>query len=490
MTKVQLPSREEIHKLYQAGEESVVVAFEQLVAVINQLEKRVQSLEDQLAKNSQNSSKPPSSDGYGKGKQQSLRKSSGRKVGGQKGHEGRTLKAVAKPDEQVLHGVERCQHCHNALGEVASSDYERRQVFDLPPVRLMVTEHCAEIKQCPHCGLLNQAAFPAEVSQPVQYGPRIQAQMVYFNQYHHIPVARTSEILEDLYGQGVSSATIHAASERVAAPIEPVVEAIRQALVVTEKAVHCDETGAQVAKKLHWIHVASTTLLTYLFVSQYRGKKAHAEGDILTKRTGTVVHDDYAAYFAYTLLHHATCNAHHLRDLLFIYQRYQQLWAQQLASLLLEIKQTVEQAQQAGLNCLTDEQLATFEQRYQTLLTQGETENPLATERLQERGKLKQSPARNLLDRLRKHQAAVLAFMFDFKVPFDNNQAERDLRMVKLKQKVAGCFRTKDGASLFCTLRSYIATVRKHGLSILDALVDAFHNSPFRPACLPVLTPE
>lgn len=490
MTKIQLPSREEIHKLYQAGEESVVIAFEQLVTVINQLEKRVQSLEDQLAKNSQNSSKPPSSDGYGKGKQQSLRKSSGRKVGGQKGHEGRTLKAVVKPDEQVFHVVASCQHCQSGLSEVVSSDYERRQVFDLPPVSLMVTEHCAEIKQCPHCGLLNQAAFPAEVSQPVQYGPRIQAQMVYFNQYHHLPVERTSEILEDLYGQGVSGATILAASERVAAPIKPVVEAIREALVVCPEPVHCDETGARVAEKLHWIHVASTTLLTYLFVSQYRGKKAHAESDILSKRTGTVVHDDYAAYFAYTLLQHATCNAHHLRDLLFIYERYQQLWAQQLATLLLEIKQTVEQAQQAGLTHLTAEQLTTFEQRYQTLLAQGEADNPLTTERSQGRGKLKQTPARNLLDRLRKHQAAVLAFMFDFKVPFDNNQAERDLRMVKLKQKVAGCFRTKDGATLFCTLRSYIATVRKHGLSILDALVDAFQGAPFRPACLPVATPE
>jgi transposase len=485
MRKVQLPNREEIRKLYQLGEEPVVVAFEQLVTIISQLEKRVQSLEDQLAKNSKNSSKPPSSDGYGKGKRQSLRQSSGRAVGGQQGHEGHTLKAVAKPDEQVFHVVESCQQCQRALGEVSSSDYERRQVFDLPPVRLVVTEHCAEIKQCPACGLRNKAAFPAEVSQPVQYGPRLQAQMVYFNQYHHIPVERTGEIVADLYGQDVSRATIVAASERLVKPIEPVVEAIRQALVMTDKPVHCDETGARVAEKLHWIHVASTPLLTYLFVSQYRGKKAHAEGDILNQRTGTIVHDDYAAYFAYTGLQHATCNAHHLRDLFFLYERYQQIWAHQLAALLLEIKQTVEPSQQAGLTRLTDDQLATFAQRFQQLLAQGETDTPFVTERSQARGKCKQSPARNLLTRLRKHQSAVLAFMFDFKVPFDNNQAERDLRMVKLKQKVAGCFRTKDGASLFCTIRSYIATVRKHSISILDALVDAFHGSPFLPACLP-----
>lgn len=485
MTKVELPSRDEIRKLYQAGEEPVVVAFEQLVTVINELEKRVQSLEDQLAKNSNNSGKPPSSDGYGKGKTQSLRKASGRTVGGQKGHEGQTLKAVVNPDKQAFHIVESCQHCQSALSDVGSNDYERRQVFDLPEVRLVVTEHCAEIKQCPQCGLLNKAAFPVEVSQPVQYGPRIQAQMVYFNQYHHIPVERTGEILADLYGQNVSAATIVAASERIVHPIAPVVEAIRQELVATEIPVHVDETGARVAEKLHWIHVACTPLLTYLFVSRYRGSKAHDEIDILGKRNGTVVHDDYATYFAYALLQHATCNAHHLRDLRFIYERYQQMWAEQLATLLIEIKQTVESVQQSGRTTLTPEQLATFEQRYRTLLDQGDADNPPATERLQGRGKPKQSPPRNLLDRLRKHQSAVLAFMFDFKVPFDNNQAERDLRMVKLKQKVAGCFRTKDGASLFCTIRSYIATVRKHGVSILHALVNAFGGSPFRPACLP-----
>lgn len=485
MTKARLPNSDEIRKLYQAGEEPVVVAFEQLVAVIDQLEKRVQSLEDQLAKNSNNSSKPPSSDGYGKGKTQSLRKASGRAVGGQKGHEGHTLKAVAQPDERVFHRVEGCQQCQCALSARVSNAYERRQVFDLPQVRLIVTEHCAEIKQCPQCGLRNKAAFPAGVSQPVQYGPRIQAQMVYFNQYHHLPVERTGEILEDLYGQVVSAATIAAASERVAPCVEPITQAIRAALVLTETPVHVDETGVRVAEKLHWIHVACTPRLTYLFVSPYRGGKAHDEMAILAKRKGSVVHDDYAAYFAYACLPHATCNAHHLRDLRFMAEHYQQLWAEQLAALLVEIKQTVETAQQTGHTSLTTAQLTAFGQRYRMLLDQGEADNPPTTARSHARGKLKQSPARNLLDRLRKYQSAVLAFMFDFNVPFDNNQAERDLRMVKLKQKVAGCFRTKDGATLFCTIRSYIATVRKHGISILEALVDALGGSPFRPACLP-----
>lgn len=484
MTKMQLPSCAEIRKVYQAGEEPVVVAFEQLISVIRQLENRVQSLEDQLAKNSNNSSKPPSSDGMGKGKHQSLRTGSGRTVGGQTGHAGHTLKAVVEPDQQMYHTVVCCQQCHSELGAVAISAYERRQVFDLPEVRLIVTEHCAEIKECPQCGLRNKAAFPAEVSQPVQYGPRLQAQMVYFNQYHHIPVERTSEILDDLYGQGVGGATIITATERLAQQVEPVVAAIREELVTTSTPVHLDETGARVAEKLHWIHVACTATLTYLFLSTRRGRQAHHEIDILPRRNGVVVHDDYAAYFAYTL-RHATCNAHHLRDLLFIFERYQQDWANQLATLLVEIKRSVERAQQAGLAHLTPAQLVDFEQRYFSLLDQGDADNPPATERTQVRGKLKQSPARNLLDRLRKHRAAVLAFMFDFNVPFDNNQAERDLRMVKLKQKVAGCFRTKEGAKLFCTIRSYIATVRKHGFSILDALMSALLGSPFQPTFRP-----
>lgn len=485
MQKIQLPSSNEIRELYQAGEEAVVVAFEQLVAVISQLERRVQSLEEQIAKNSNNSSKPPSSDGLGKGKTQSLRQASGRTVGGQSGHEGQTLKAVAKPDVTVVHAVASCQQCQHALGEVRLCAYERRQVFDLPELRLAVTEHCAEIKTCPQCGLRNKAAFPAEVSQPVQYGVRFQAQMVYFNQYHHLPVERTSEILADLYGQGVSAATIVAASERVVPPLAQVVAAIRESLVATATPVHVDETGARVAEQLHWIHVACTANLTYLFLSTHRGGQAHREIDILPRRTGMVVHDDYPAYFAYTALPHATCNAHHLRELCFIHERYQQPWADALATLLVAIKQTVEDAQQTGRVRLTAEQLVDFEQHYLTLLDQGDVANPPATERTQARGKLKQSPARNLLNRLRKHQGAVLAFMFDFNVPFDNNQAERDLRMVKLKQKIAGCFRTTAGATRFCTIRSYIATVRKQGVSILDALTGAFLGSPFRPACLP-----
>jgi transposase len=484
MTKLELPSSDEIRKLYQAGEEPVVAAFEQLVAVIRQLEQRVQSLEDQLAKKSHNSSKPPSSDGYGRGRKRSLRQSSGRKVGGQAGHEGQTLQAVATPDECQRHRVTHCAHCQHPLDAVQPTAYERRQVFDLPLVRLRVTEHCAESKVCPTCGLSTKASFPVGVTHAAQYGPHLQAQMVYFHQYHHLPVERTSEILGDLYGQPVSAATIMTASTRVAQSLEPVVQAIRDTLIETATPVHLDETGARVANQLQWVHVASTPLLTYLSVSPYRGRKAHADSGILANRTATVVHDDYATYFTYAHLRHATCNVHHLRDLCFIEERYQQAWASKLAALLLEIKHAVATAQQAGCNGLTTTQLANFVGHYQALLDQGEAENPTAPAPPPEHRKPKQSPPRNLLARLRKYQTAVLAFMTDFTIPFDNNLAERDLRMVKLKQKVAGCFRTQAGAALFCLVRSYLATVRKHHRSLLTALVDACSGFPFFPPCL------
>jgi len=484
MTPSRLPTPEETRAIYRQGEEAVVALIEQLVRLVRRLEARIQELEDQLARNSRNSSKPPSSDGPKKPVKRSLRRSSGKRAGAQPGHPGRTLKAVEKPDHVRVHRVTRCQSCQASLEDVPVSHYERRQVFDIPPVRVEVTEHRAEVKRCPRCQQVNQAEFPAGVTQPVQYGPEIRAQRVYFNQYHHIPVKRAGEIVADLYGQPVGAGTVVEASAQVAVQVAPVNAAIKEYLVQTAEPVHLDETGTRVAEKLHWVHVASTPTLTHLELSAHRGSKAHDEIDILPRRTGYVVHDDYAAYFKYEDAQHATCNAHHLRDLLFLQERYPQPWVEAMVQLLLEIKQTVETAQQAGQTALTPDQIADFERRYQELIAQGDQANPpvaAENDRPKRRGKPKQSLARNLLDRLHHHQHAVLAFMYDFKVPFDNHQAERDLRRVKLKQKVSGCFRTSDGARTFCEIRSYISAARKNGQSVLDALRLAMLGRPFRP---------
>jgi transposase len=492
MKPLPLPTEPEIRAIYAQGEEAVVGLFEQLAAVVGTLEARIQTLEDQLAKNSGNSSKPPSSDGFKKPVKRSLRRPSGKKAGAQPGHPGQTLEAVAQPDHVQRHRVEQCQYCQAHLTTVEAEGYERRQVFEVPPVRLEVTEHRAEIKTCPECGQVNQAAFPAEVSQPVQYGPAFKAQLVYFNQYHHLPVDRTGEVMTDLYGQPVGDGTVVTASSTVATQVRPVNEAVKAELIRTDEPVHLDETGSRVAQQLQWVHVASTAGLTHLEVQPYRGTKAHAEIDILPQRTGPVVHDDYASYYRYEDAQHIACNAHHLRELEFIQERYAQPWAKELADLLRAIKQTVETAQQAGQMTLAPTQLATFQRQYDELLEQGFQANPPPPpdpNRPKTRGKAKQSPARNLLNRLSQHHQAVLMFMYDFKVPFDNNQAERDLRMVKLKQKVSGCFRTTEGAKIFCQIRSYISTVRKQHQNVLEALRLALVGTPVWPTDLLCQTP-
>jgi len=486
MEPVRLPSEEEISAAYDQGKEAVVDLFS---ATFRKLAEHMQALEDQLAKNSGNSSKPPSSDGLKKKPtKRGLRKPSGKKSGGQPGHEGHTLKVVVHPDQVRVHRVKQCKRCQAWLEQVAADRMEKRQVFDLPPVRLEVTEHQAEIKTCPQCLQENKAEFPAGVTQPVQYGPEIKAQAVYFNQYHHIPLERTCEILNELYDSPFSEGTLVETCEQVAEVVTPVDEQARQHLTQTKEVVHLDETGGRVDGELRWMHVSSTETITHLEMHDKRGRLAHKDIGILPKRTGWVMHDGYRSYDQYPHAQHALCNAHHLRELLFIHERYQQPWAEHMLKLLLEIKQAVECAQHNQLAALSPDQSADFEIRYGELIGQGLKANPLPPAPdppvPRKRGRVKQSPAKNLVDHLHKHQLSVLAFMYDFKVPFDNNLAERDLRMVKLKQKVSGCFRSVQGARTFCRIRSYISTARKNELRVLDALRMAILGDPFYPPCL------
>lgn len=479
MEPFQLPSDEEIGAAYDEGKEAVVALFHRTVG---QLAARVQALEDRVSKNSRNSGKPPSSDGLAKPAPKSLRKRHGKKSGGQPGHEGNTLKAVAHPNHITVHRVKQCHHCQASLEDVTTSGMETRQVFDLPQPRVEVTEHQVEIKRCPDCGAENRACFPKSVTQPVQYGPEIRALAVYLNQYQMLPLERVRETFADVFEHPLAEGTIFEAGQAVAEQVAPVNEAIKKHLTEQEDVVHFDETGTHINGKLHWFHSTSTERLTYYACHAKRGHEATDAIGILPNLHGRAMHDGWKSYFRYLVLH-GLCNAHHLRELLFLIERYPQEWEQGLLDLLLEIKKSVDKIRGEQPK-LPQAQLVDFEQRYDRLIEQGLQVNSLpeqAADQPKKRGRTPKSPPRNLLERLRDHKEAVLAFMYDFKVPFDNNQAERDLRMMKVKMKVSGGFRSEQGAKTFCALRGYLSTARKNGQRMLAVLRLALDDKPYCP---------
>ena len=458
------------HLLAQLAQQSEIIDRQQEV---------IESLQAQLGKNSSNSGKPPSSDGFNKPRPSSLREKSGKKSGGQSGHEGHTLQAVEKPDHIKVIPVTKCRHCDAPLQEIETVSYEKRQVFDIPPVGVEVTEHRAEIKPCPGCGQLNTGQFPLNVTQPVQYGLRIKAYAAYLNNYHFIPLERTCELIADLYNHPITEAAVLQSNTMLASSVEPANAQIKEQLIHSP-VVHFDETGLRAVGQLHWLHVASTQTLTHYSFQPKRGKEGMDAAGILPKLTGTAVHDHWKPYFKYTNASHSLCNAHHLRELKFIDQQYRQEWANEMTALLMEIKALVSKSR-PHQDKLPPEQLAEFEARYEEIIAKGLLANPPPEPIPKKRGRPKQSPPKNLLDRLSAYQPEVLGFMCDFRIPFDNNQAERDVRMAKVKEKVSGGFRTRDGAALFCQIRGYISTVRKNGQRVIDTLIDALKGNPFVP---------
>jgi transposase len=476
--RIQSISTDEIRAVYARGESAVIELVIGLVEQNTRLEARLTELEGIVKKNSSNSSKPPSGDGFGK-KTKSLRIKGQKNTGGQIDHQGTTLEWSSQVDEVVLHQVEQCNGCGADLKTEPVGAVYARQVYDIPPTELVVTEHQAQVKICPHCRTENQAEFPAFVTNVVQYGARLKSMMVYLMEGQLLPSARTCEILRDLVGVNISEGTLFNTRsqcfERLA-----VNEQANRAEIVASDVVHFDETGMRVAGKLWWLHVACTDGLTYYFVHSKRGREAIDEMEILPNFEGKAIHDGWKSYQDYQCEHYL-CNAHHLRELTFIWEQYQQPWALNMSILLGSVKSAVDEARTTPKQLAT-EVIAAFEARYQKILAQGFDANPPppppTNHRRKTGGRLKQSPARNLLNRLQTHQASVLGFMHNFDIPFDNNQAERDIRMVKLKQKISGTFRSESGARMFCRIRGYISTLRKQGLNILDAFISLFSSHP------------
>jgi transposase len=395
------------------------------------------------------------------------------------------LKAVGQPDFIKVHRVQECQHCGQSLQRRKAIRHEKRQVFDLPKVQMRVTEHRAEIKTCSGCGKETRATFPCEVNKAVQSGPEIKAQLVYLNTEQHLPLERTCDLLDEFYNHRLSEGTIVTACAEAAQKVEKSNAALKEHLVEHEKVAHFDETGMMINGGLNWLHSASTLRLTYYAMHAKRGSLAMNEINTLCvpRFQGRAVHDDLASYFQYEL-EHALCNAHHLRTLLFLLERYPQKWVQELHDLLSKIKEKVEAVKRKAETALSVRQANVFSKAYDELVQKGLRVNPPSKKNSRkpgQRGRLKQSPARNLLLRLREHKEAVLAFMYDLNVPFDNNQAERDLRMMKVKQKVSGGFRSLAGAQNFCKIRGYLSTARKNGVKALATLRLAFAGTPFLP---------
>jgi len=480
---------DEIRAVYSAGSDAVVALVERLLGLltdqqvqIGALSARVAVLEARLAQDSHNSGQPPSSDGLRKPpKPQSLREHSGRPPGGQPGHPGETLRMTEVPDRVEVRSPSACTACGISLREIEGILAGRRQVFDLPSLRLEVIEHRIEEKRCPACGERSVGAFPCGVDQPVQYGPGVKALGVYLQVYHLLPFERTSELLADLFGTSPSPGTLHAALHAGAAALEVTEEQIAEALRHAEQA-HFDETGVRVDGKLQWLHTVSTETLTHYAVHPKRGRDAMQAIGILPAFTGRAIHDGLASYFSFNY-EHVLCNAHHLRELTFVAEQHGQAWAAAMKALLKEAYRRVEREKTQGADRLSGYAVLEIEARYAALLAAGRREvEGLASPRRGRRGPRKQHPAMNLLERLRRYRAETLRFVRDFRVPFDNNRAERDLRMVKVQQKVSGSFRTTAGAEAFCRLRGYVSTIRKQEVRVLENLRDVFQGHPFVPS--------
>jgi transposase len=467
--------------LDQGGVDAVVEVvcriMDELEARIAAQNARITELERRLNKNSSNSSKPPSSDGLKRTKRdRSLRqKNSGRKPGGQPGHPGQTLRKSETPDTTVTVSLNICPECKGDLSAVAPESVEKRQVFDLPEIKMLITEYLAQRKRCPHCGKLIDAEFPYGVTAPVQYGPGMQGVMTYLNVRQVIPCERVAEVCADLFGHRPSAGSVVQAVARCADSIKPQIEEIRKTLRESP-VLHVDETGVRCVGKTHWIHVVSTPTHSLYSYSEKRGKEGIAESEVLEDYNGTVVHDFWAAYDALSC-DHSRCNAHLLRELK-AFDEEGQAWAKNLAKSLLDLKKAADEARENNLDQIDSAHRKRLHADYDKWVKLGLKEHPEKTRPEGKRGRVGQSKETNLLRRLRDKREEVLHFSNDLSVPFDNNQAERDLRMIKVQQKVSGCFRSKEGAKRFCAISSFISTIRKQGRNVIETIKAAFASAP------------
>ena len=486
--------REKILAAYRAGPDAIVSLIQYLQDMyevqlrglqaeydtrLAELIEQLKQLQDRLHTDSHNSSKPPSSDSIGSKKIVHTRKPSGKKPGGQKGHQGSTLSFSESPDVIVVHAPQRCGICGRSLEAEGSIGFERRQMVDLPPVKPQVSEHQAHIKACPTCGAQTRGEFPEGLKAPIQYGNRIRASLIYLKDYALLPFQRGVEVMHDLFAVPLCAGTLANIEQQCSGKLAPTVQLIKEQ-VLQAAVVHFDETGMKINGKLVWLHSGSTQQASYYFAHAKRGTPAMEAMGILPVFQGVAVHDFWASYLGYDC-DHALCNAHLLRELTFVWEECRQKWANTLSEALLRWKKMVQRAGDKGKSALSRQQLRKIEADYRKIILRGVRANPPPAQTVPKRGRKKKSKAGNLVARLRDYSGEVLRFVHDFRVPFENNEAERQLRMMKVQQKISGTFRSWQGAVAFCRIRSYIATCRKREVNVIDALSSVFDGRPLLP---------
>ncbi len=467
-----------IKQLLQQNEtlSATVAAQTQLIA---QLKQTIQELKEQLNKNSQNSSKPPSSDGFKKPAPKSLRKPSGKKAGGQSGHQGTHLAVVTAPDEIVRHMPSSCEGCpHCQMCKDTACIAEKRHVIDAV-VTVNVTEHQSlELPIYMLHGDTRRGGFPSDVKAAVQYGQNLQALSVALNTVGAVSVKRTHEILSGVFNIPIATGTISSMVKKCADSLDETVCKIKDKMIGSAPG-HFDETGTRVDKKLWWVHDASNCEYTYLDISPKRGTAGMEQCGVLPEFKGTAMHDCRASYWNYPDIQHAVCCAHLLRELTGISENHPgQKWASGFINLLLEMKKVKEKTVEKGKDFLSYYHCHKFDKKYDELLELARKENPLPETAKKKRGRKKKGKILALVERLTKYKGSVCLFIHDFMVPFDNNQAERDLRVIKVKTKVSGCFRTEEGARDYLKIMSYVGTAHKQGYNAYEAIKNAISGHP------------
>lgn len=436
---------------------------------------RVEELERRLAKDSHNSSLPPSRD-HGKRKPIGQRPKSQRPSGGQNGHPGHALMPVETPDEIITHHPVCCPRCQQDVRAVAGAVVERRQVHDLPDLRLRVQEHQLEVVCCPNCQHFTRGTFPVGVNAPVQYGPRVQAVAVYLSQYQLLPVQRVCEALGDLCQVPVASGSVCQWIAEGARRVELTCERITE-LLLRSRVQHVDETSVHVGGLVRWVHVNATNWLTLYSWHPKRGAEGIEAVGVIPRFAGRAMHDRWTSYDRY-LCTHSLCGAHLIRDALFVAEQEKQPWAQAMVDHLRQMVAVTNHWRKQGARHLPAEVRAPLLAEYFSILASGYTVHSAQAPPPKKAGRKKQDPSRNLLDALLLRAEQVLGFLDDLTVPFTNNLAERDLRMIKVQQKISGTFRSVEGVRSFCALRSYLSTMRKQGREVLASLVAVFEGSP------------